>query len=112
MQIALLTVGDELLSGDTANSNATWLARELTDRGASVARILTLPDDAALIARWTGRWSDRFDAVIVTGGIGGTPDDVTIDGVAAGLDRDLEFHEGAYDRRARRGRITVRRLDR
>ncbi|MUV85726.1 competence/damage-inducible protein A [Natronomonas sp. CBA1123] len=89
MQAALLTVGDELLDGDTENTNATWLAGELSDRGVSVRRILTVPDDEAVIAESTREYSDAFDAVVVTGGLGGTPDDVTMAGVAAAFDRPL-----------------------
>jgi molybdenum cofactor synthesis domain-containing protein len=92
MEVALLTVGDEILSGDTENTNATWLARQLTGRGAATRRILTVPDDEQVIADYVREWSERFDAVIVTGGLGGTPDDLTVEGVAAALDRDLVVH--------------------
>jgi molybdenum cofactor synthesis domain-containing protein len=87
MEVALLTVGDELLAGDTANTNATWLAGQLTERGVSVRRILVVPDDRSTIARRVGEYSDAFDAVIVTGGIGGTPDDVTMEAVGDAFDR-------------------------
>ena len=82
MDVALLTVGDELLSGDTENTNATWLAGELSDAGVTVTRILTVPDDEAVIADAVARFHDAYDAVVVTGGIGGTPDDVTKAAVA------------------------------
>jgi len=93
MNVAILTVGDELLAGETENSNATWLARKLSDRGCAVRRILTVPDDREVIARHVREWSETFDAVVVTGGLGGTPDDVTIEAVADGLDRDLVVDE-------------------
>jgi molybdenum cofactor synthesis domain-containing protein len=89
MDAALLTVGDELLDGDTENTNATWLARELTERGATVRRVLTVPDDRAVIAEATAEYSDAFDAVVVTGGLGRTPDDVTMEAVAAAFDRPM-----------------------
>ena len=89
MQAAILTVGDELLDGDTENTNATWLAGQLSDRGVSVRRVLTVPDDESVIASATREYSDSFDAVVVTGGLGGTPDDVTMAGVAAAFDRPL-----------------------
>ncbi|MBV0925714.1 competence/damage-inducible protein A [Halomicroarcula limicola] len=89
MDVALLTVGDELLSGDTENTNATWLARELSDAGARVTRILTIPDEESVIADAVSRYHDAFDAVVVTGGIGGTPDDVTKAGVAEAFGREL-----------------------
>jgi molybdenum cofactor synthesis domain-containing protein len=89
MEVALLTVGDELLAGDTENTNATWLATQLTDRGVTVTRILVVPDVQDVIAENVRTYSDAFDAVVVTGGLGGTPDDVTMDGVAAAFARDL-----------------------
>ena len=93
MNVAIVTVGDELLAGSTTNTNASWLAARITDRGSTVERILTIPDDRELIADYVSRWSDTFDAVVVTGGIGGTPDDITVEAVADGLDRDLVVHE-------------------
>ena len=90
MDAAVVTVGDELLAGDTENTNATWLARELTERGVSVRRVVVVPDDVDAIAGAVGEYSDAYDAVVVTGGLGGTPDDVTMAGVAAAFDRDLE----------------------
>ena len=104
MRVALLTVGDELLAGDTVNTNAAWLAGEITDRGATVERITTVPDDRDLIADYVRRWREQFDAVIVTGGLGATPDDVTMAAVADGLDRDLCVHEGERERMVERAR--------
>ncbi|AEH35444.1 competence/damage-inducible protein A [Halopiger xanaduensis] len=97
MNVAIVSVGDELLAGTTTNTNAAWLAGRLTERGSTVHRILTIPDDRAEIADYVGRWRDEFDAVIVTGGIGGTPDDMTVEAAAEGLDRDLVVHERIYD---------------
>lgn len=89
MDVALVTVGDELLAGDTVNTNATWLANRIDERGGSVERVLTIPDDRELIARWVREWAGAFDAVVVTGGLGGTPDDVTLAAVADAFDRAL-----------------------
>ncbi len=89
MEVAILTIGDEVLSGDTPNTNATWLAEQITSRGSTVARILTLPDDRVLIVETLDRWRNRFDAVVVTGGLGGTHDDVTADAIADVFDREL-----------------------
>jgi molybdenum cofactor synthesis domain-containing protein len=93
MNAVLVTVGDELLSGDTANTNATWLGKQLADRGVTVKRMLTVPDETDVIADAVRRYSDAFDAVIVTGGLGGTPDDITIGSVAAAFERDLVENE-------------------
>ncbi|SEV85564.1 competence/damage-inducible protein A [Natrinema salifodinae] len=92
MNVAIVTVGDEILAGSTTNTNASWLAERMTERGSTVECILTIPDDRALIADYVARWSDDFDAVVVTGGIGGTPDDVTVEAVADGLDREYVVH--------------------
>ena len=90
MDAALITVGDELLAGDTENTNGTWLASELSERGVEVRRVLTVPDVAAAITEAVREYAATFDAVIVTGGLGGTPDDLTMDAVAAAFDRPLE----------------------
>ncbi len=98
MDIAVLTVGDEILAGDTVNTNAAWLAEEIHDRGGSVRRILTVPDELELIDRYVREWHAAFDAVIVTGGIGGTPDDVTMEAVASALDRNLVVSDTERER--------------
>ena len=97
MDAALLTVGDELLAGDTENTNATWLARQLAERGVTVQRILVVPDDRATITRHVREYSEGFDAVLVTGGIGGTPDDVTMEAVADAFDRGLVVDDLALE---------------
>jgi len=89
MDVALLTVGDELLAGDTENTNATWLARQLADRGTAVRRILVVPDDRETIAERVGDYSEAYDAVIATGGIGGTPDDVTMEAAGDAFGREM-----------------------
>jgi len=89
MDVAIITVGDELLAGDTENTNQTWLGRQLAERGVTVTRMLTVPDEESVIADATRRYSEAFDAVIVTGGLGGTPDDITMDAVAAAFDRPM-----------------------
>ena len=90
MDVAIVTVGDELLAGRTTNTNATWLCERLADRGVRVERVTTVPDRVGDIARVVNEYRAEYDAVIVTGGVGPTHDDVTMDGVAAALGRDLE----------------------
>ncbi|SDY46826.1 competence/damage-inducible protein A [Halobellus clavatus] len=95
MQVAIVTVGDEILAGDTVNTNASWLAERLHDRGVSVGRITTVPDVVADIARVINEYRAEYDAVVVTGGLGPTHDDVTMEGVAAAVGRDVKPHEEA-----------------
>jgi len=89
MRVALITVGDEILSGDTVNSNAAWLGRQLTDRGVDIERTTVIPDRVADIAHLVNEYHAEYDTVIVTGGLGPTHDDVTMEGVAAAFDTEM-----------------------
>lgn len=93
MKVGIVTIGDELLSGDIENSNATWLAARLDERGVSTKEISVIPDETTPIASTVSDFSTRFDAVVVTGGLGSTPDDVTINGVAAAFGVATEPNE-------------------
>ncbi|MDQ2049220.1 molybdopterin-binding protein [Natronolimnohabitans sp. A-GB9] len=95
MNVAIVTVGDELLAGRTTNTNATWLCERLDDRGVSVERVTTVPDRIDDIACVVDEYHTAYDAVVVTGGLGPTHDDVTMEAVATALDRDLEENEEA-----------------
>lgn len=97
MRVAVVTVGDELLAGDTVNTNAAWLGRELNERGARVERIIVVPDRVGEIAEVVNECRAKYDVVIVTGGLGPTHDDVTIDGVAAALGRGVEQNVEAVE---------------
>jgi nicotinamide-nucleotide amidase len=105
-RVELLTVGDELLRGDTANGNATWLGRRLTEAGAEVTRSAVVPDVLDVIAGAVGDALRRADAVIVTGGLGPTSDDLTREALAlaAGvpLRRDAEVEGRLRERAAAR----------
>jgi len=80
---AIVTVGNELVSGDVENTNASWLARSLAGLGVEVALIAVLPDEIDHVAAFVRGQSDALDAVVVTGGLGGTPDDLTREAIAA-----------------------------
>src|SRR5215208_534132 len=80
---AILTIGNELTSGDVANTNATWLAKRLERVGITVAIAASLPDEIDAVARFLRREAADVDFVLVTGGLGGTPDDLTREAVAA-----------------------------
>ncbi|MCU4750570.1 molybdopterin-binding protein [Halobacteria archaeon AArc-curdl1] len=97
MHVAIVTIGDELLAGRTTNTNATWLCSQLTERGVDVERVTTLPDRVADIARVVNEYHAEYDAVIVTGGLGPTHDDVTIEAIGAAFGRPLEEHEAVLE---------------
>jgi nicotinamide-nucleotide amidase len=81
----LLSVGTELTVGETRDTNAGDLARELTARGVVVGRITALPDDFATVRAAFAEAMARSDIVVSTGGLGPTPDDLTREAVAAAL---------------------------
>ncbi|HZQ03667.1 MAG TPA: molybdopterin-binding protein [Gaiellaceae bacterium] len=83
MRAAILTIGNEVVSGDIANTNATWLAQRLESLGVRVVVAAAVPDEIEPIADFIRRERTRVDRVIVTGGLGGTPDDITREAIAA-----------------------------
>ncbi len=80
---SILTVGDELLVGQTADTNVAWLAAELTCLGVSVLYFLTVGDDQEAIQAAMEDGMRRCGLTLVTGGLGPTPDDLTREAAAA-----------------------------
>lgn len=94
--VELLLVGNELLRGDRRDSHAEYLGRRLLEAGVSVGRVHIAGDDASEIASVVRDRIPVTRALVVTGGLGPTHDDVTRDGVAEGLGLPLEFDEGQW----------------
>jgi molybdenum cofactor synthesis domain-containing protein len=82
-EAAILTIGNEILSGDVENTNASWLARRLEQAGVHVRLIAVIPDEIERIGAVVRELAAAHPVVLVTGGLGGTPDDLTREGVAA-----------------------------
>ncbi len=89
----IITVGNEVLSGDTVNSNAALLGRSLPAAGVEVRWCSVVADDPGDIAEAVLRSVKRAEIVVVTGGLGPTPDDVTREGVAEAAGRPLALRE-------------------
>jgi nicotinamide-nucleotide amidase len=101
---AILTIGNELVSGDVENTNGAWLARRLEALGLSVTIIAALPDDVERVAAWVRAEAPPVDVLLVTGGLGGTPDDLTREAIAAAFGAgEEELPELAAALRARFG---------
>ena len=93
---AILTIGNELLSGDVVNTNGAWLAKRLERVGVSVGLMVVLPDDIEIVATFVREQLAPFEIVLVTGGLGGTPDDVTREAIAAAFSvEQVEYPEVA-----------------
>ena len=103
----LLSVGSEITVGDTRDTNAGELARDLTQRGVQVLRLGAVPDDLAVVRAALEAAVSHADLVVTTGGLGPTPDDLTRESIAAlvgeepTIDPDLEAW--LRDRFERRG---------
>ena len=94
--VELLSVGNELLLGNTINTNAAWIATHVTSAGAEVSRITTIGDNLREISGEVKKSLRRSpDFLIITGGIGPTFDDMTLKGVAKGLGRRVRLDQDA-----------------
>ena len=95
----ILTVGDELLTGNTVDSNSAFIAKKLTERGYWVRRKTTVGDDVgeikAVIREILGR---KPEVLVISGGLGPTHDDVTMVAVAEALNRRLVLCENCLER--------------
>jgi molybdenum cofactor synthesis domain-containing protein len=89
---ALLVIGAEVLSAKVEDENGPFLAKALRQRGVEVVEIRIIQDDPRIIADAVRTLSTQSDLVITTGGIGPTHDDLTIEGVAAGLGVEVVEH--------------------
>ena len=97
MNIEIVTIGDELLLGLTIDTNAAWLARELAADGVSIVRRASVGDDAGAIGSAVGDALARSGAVITTGGLGPTADDMTKPSIAALFGREMVFDADRWE---------------
>ncbi len=88
----IMVIGNEILSGKVIDTNSPYLCQELRTLGVDVRRIVVVPDDIAVIAHDVLLYTQTFDYVFTTGGVGPTHDDVTIEAIAHGLQRRLVVH--------------------
>jgi nicotinamide-nucleotide amidase len=93
LQVELITIGDELLLGFTIDTNAAHIARTLAASGVEVVRRTTVGDEADKIALAVREALDRTGAVITTGGLGPTSDDLTKPAIAKIFGREMKVDE-------------------
>lgn len=109
VRIEIITTGDELMSGLTQDSNFSWAGEVLTSRGFAVEFHTTVGDERDDISSALGIASGRADAVIVSGGLGPTPDDLTSEVAARFSGVPLELNMRAVisieERLSKRGRV-------
>jgi molybdenum cofactor synthesis domain-containing protein len=88
----IIVIGNEILSGKIQDSNSFFLASELRALGVNVMRISVIPDDIETIGREALYFSESFDYVFTSGGVGPTHDDITAAGIAYGFGVRLIKH--------------------
>ncbi len=93
MRIEIITVGDEVLRGETSENNTVWLSIALTAAGLPPSRQTALPDDIGAIRDELSAAAARSGAVIVTGGLGPTVDDVTRQAAIEALGGEVEVRD-------------------
>ncbi|MBT3202499.1 MAG: competence/damage-inducible protein A [Phycisphaerales bacterium] len=98
MKAILITTGDELTSGRTVDTNSAWLAEKLLAMGIPTISHHTVGDDASEISDAVKRASQQADLVLVTGGLGPTPDDLTRQAIADLLGVELCLDEPSLKR--------------
>ena len=77
MNVEIISIGDELLIGQTINTNSSWMGEQLSLIGASVHQITAITDNENHILETLERASKKVDVVLITGGLGPTKDDIT-----------------------------------
>jgi molybdenum cofactor synthesis domain-containing protein len=113
--VEILSIGNELLLGNTVNTNASWIATQVTKLGGKVNQITTVADNLNEISRTVLEALERKpNLLILTGGIGPTFDDMTLRGVARALGLRIRLNKSAvemirthYARRFPNRRITL-----
>lgn len=92
MTAEVITIGDEILIGQTIDTNSAWLGEELSLQGIRLNRIITISDVPAEIIRAVADSFSRVDLVLMTGGLGPTQDDVTKETLAEYFNTSLKMH--------------------
>lgn len=93
MNAIILSIGDELVLGQTIDTNSAWLSQQLATIGCAVRAHLTVGDDQRAVEQTIQESVGRCDYLIITGGLGPTEDDLTRQALASVMDVPLEIHQ-------------------
>ncbi len=98
MKVYLITIGDELLIGQTVDTNSAWMGRLLNLHGARIVESLTVGDEEGPILAALNRAEAQADVVLLTGGLGPTKDDVTKKVLCTFFQDHMHFDEPTFER--------------
>lgn len=94
----VITVGNELVSGDSVDTNSAWIGSELTRLNIPVKCIFSVGDDVDIISETLETAAQLSDIVIVTGGLGPTDDDITRNAIAKFMGEKLVFNQENWEK--------------
>ncbi|MCP4708091.1 MAG: competence/damage-inducible protein A, partial [Planctomycetes bacterium] len=97
MNAVILSIGDELVLGQTVDTNAAWLSEALAELGIVVSEHVTVADSIDAIMKQLQRCGAEADVIIATGGLGPTTDDLTRLALAQLLGKPLQLHEPSFE---------------
>lgn len=98
MKAEIISIGDELLIGQTINTNAAWIGQELSLRGIPITQCVTIADTEQAITQAIDNGFKNADVLILTGGLGPTKDDITKKVIASYFNVGLIIHEETLQR--------------
>lgn len=93
MNAIIISIGSEITLGQTVDTNTAWLSRQLAAIGVHTVEHVTVADELEPIRTAILRACETVDAVLITGGLGPTLDDLTRPALAAAMGVELELHE-------------------
>jgi len=98
MNCTIVTIGDELLIGQTIDTNSAWIGQQLNAIGAKVHEILSVSDSAEHIIDGLRRASSQSKIVLITGGLGPTKDDITKHTLCKYFGVEEVYHEETFEK--------------
>ena len=94
--VSIITIGNELLLGQVQDTNTHWLCKQITGLGGRVVRVAIVRDEIeAIVNEIRAALVEKFSFIITSGGLGPTPDDLTLSAVAQAVDRKLVLNSEA-----------------
>lgn len=97
MKVELITIGNELLSGHTTDTNSAWMAKQLSDMGILTSRITSVSDSFDNLVSILEEAGKRADIIIMTGGLGPTSDDITKPALCSFFETRLVFRPDIFE---------------
>jgi len=97
MNAQIITIGDELLIGQTVDTNSAWIAKRLNLIGIKIDRIVTVKDEAEDITSALDDVDEGVNVVVITGGLGPTKDDITKKTLTDYTGDELVFNQKVYE---------------